>query len=129
MQLAGGGVGEGFLLHGGVDNDAAEVFAGNQFQGDYYFNGEGQESFNAYFAQQFAKLDQLGWVAGPTVFKVFVAKKYCQVGVSPQRWMSSSSFSLKVCLRYKMATIRRGGQGRTSGFGDASTDNHFGRAK
>jgi hypothetical protein len=32
-QFAVAGVGNGFLLHGGVNNDAAEFSAGNQLQG------------------------------------------------------------------------------------------------
>ena len=73
-------MGNGVLLHGGVDNDVAEFFAGNQFQGDRHFNGAGQKFSHAFFAQQLAELDQLGRVAGPTVFKVFVARKVLPSG-------------------------------------------------
>jgi len=51
-------VGNGFLLHGGVDNDAAELFLGDQLQSDRHFNGASQQLFNAFFAQQLAELDQ-----------------------------------------------------------------------
>jgi hypothetical protein len=110
QKLAVGGMSDGFLLNSEVDNDLTELFLGNQVEGHGYVYRAGQEFFDAFFAQQFAELDQLGRVAGPTVYKVLVAKKYCQVGVSPQRWMTSSSLSLKACLRYSKATIRRVGR-------------------
>ena len=37
-------------------------------------------------------------------------EKYCQVGVSPQRWIRSSSLSLKACLRLNSETIKRVGK-------------------
>ena len=42
--------------------------------------------------------------------KYSLPEKYCQVGVSPQRWITSSSLSLNACLRYSRATISRVGR-------------------
>ncbi len=128
-QFAVGGVGDGFLLSGGVHNDAAEFSAGNQFQGDRHFNGAGQELFHAFFAQQFAELDQLGWVARPTVLKVLVARK-----VLPSRRLAPALNEVFVAFVEGVFEVEQrdhqaGGQARASGFGDASTGHHFGRTK
>ena len=69
-QLAVGGVGNGFLLDGGVNDDLAELTLGDEFQGDRHFNGAGQQFFNAFFTDELAKLDQQGGVARPAVLKV-----------------------------------------------------------
>jgi hypothetical protein len=128
-QLAVGGVGDGFFLDGGVDNDAAELFAGNQLQGNRHFNGAGQEFFHAFFAQQFAELDQLGWVARPAVLKVLVSRK-----VLPSGCLAPALDEVFVAFVEGMFEVRQrdhqaSGQARASGFGDASTGDHFGRAK
>jgi len=41
QQLAGGRVSDGFILHGGVNNELAEFFIGDQLRGDGHFNGAG----------------------------------------------------------------------------------------
>ena len=71
---------DGFFLHGGVDNDLTELILGNQFQCHGHLYRAGQEFLDAFFAQQFAELDQLGRVAGPAVLKVFVARKVLPSG-------------------------------------------------
>ncbi len=57
-----------------------ELFLGNQLQGHCHLYRAGQEFLDTFFAQQFAELDQLGRVTGPTVFKVFVARKILPSG-------------------------------------------------
>src|SRR5574343_1079548 len=55
------------------------------------------------------------WVGshGHWCSKYSLPEKYCQVGVSPQRWITSSSLSLNACLRYSSATSNRvGSRGR-----------------
>ena len=74
------GVGDGFLLYGGVDNDSAEFFAGNQLQGHGNLYRSGQEFLDAFFAQQFTELDQLGRVARPAVLNIFDARKVLPSG-------------------------------------------------
>lgn len=129
QQLAVGGVGDGFLLNGGVDNDAAELFAGNQLQCHGHFNGAGQEFFHAFFAKQFAELDQLGWVARPAVFKVFVARKVLPGGCFAPALDEVFITLVEGMFKVQQGHHQTGGQTRTPGIGDAATGNGRDRAK
>jgi hypothetical protein len=53
----------------------AEFLLGNELEGNGHLNGTGQQFFNAFFAKQFAKLDQKSGVARQAVLKVFLTRK------------------------------------------------------
>ena len=98
-QLAVGRVSDGFILHGGVNNELAELFIGDQLRGNGHFNGASQEFLNTFFAQLFAELEQLYGFARPAVLKVLIAKKVLPSVSLSQSWMRSSPLSLKAYLR------------------------------
>lgn len=110
QQLAVGGVGYGLLLHRGVHDHTGQFLLGDQLERDRHLHGAGKQFFHALLAQSFTKAPKLGGVARPLVLKILIARKVLPGGVSPQRWITSSSLSLNACLRYSRATIKRVGK-------------------
>jgi hypothetical protein len=76
-----------------------------------------------------AELDQLGWVAGPAVFKVFVARKVLSSGCLAPALDEVFVASVEGVFEVQQGDHQAGGQAGATGFGDASTGNHFGRTK
>jgi hypothetical protein len=80
-------------------------------------------------AQQFKELDQLGWVARPAVFKVFVTRKVLPSGRLAPALDDVLVAFVEGVFEVQQRDHQAGGQARATGFGDASTGHHFVRAK
>ena len=75
QQAAVGGVGNCLVLHRAVHDDAGKFLGFDQLEVHGHADGLCQQFFHAFLAQELAKLDQGGGVAGLAVFKVPLARE------------------------------------------------------
>ena len=94
----------------GVHDHAGQFFLDDEIESNRHLHGAGEQFFHALFAQGFAQAPLWCGVARPLVLEYSLLEKCCQVGVSPQRWITSLPLSLKACLRSSKVTINRVGR-------------------
>lgn len=68
-------MGNGFVLHGAVDDDPREFLGFDQIELQRHVDGLRQQFFHAFFAQELAKLDEGAGVTGLAVFVVGIARE------------------------------------------------------
>ena len=118
-------MGDGFLLDGGVDDDLAEFFLGDEFHRNCCFDGAGKELFYAFFANEFAKLDQERGVAGPAVFKVGQAREVLPGGCLAPALNQGFVALVKRVLQIQERDHQAQRQARAPSLGDAASAEHY----